>query len=228
MDTPTIEKRALPAVRNNNPGNIRITNPLTPWQGLMPADSMTPDQAGEKEFCVFQSPKWGFRAMARLLINYKDKYEIQTIAGVITRWAPPSENDTQAYIRHVAELTQQAADLPLDLHSFKDLRPLCKAIAIHESGSWLFEDADLDTGLTLAGAPPDVPALAKSRTFKAGGAAVVASAALETIQQIQPTLATIGTLKEYSAQIAIGLLVILAVSTMIWRIQDHLRAKDRQ
>jgi hypothetical protein len=220
--TVIIPKRAPRAVRNNNPGNIRVGDP---WQGLMKPEAMTPDQASEKDFCVFQSPKWGFRAIARVLISYKDKYGIETIAGAITRWAPPRENDTAAYIKHVAELVQQAADLPLDFHSFQDLRPLCKAIAIHENEAWLFEDEDLDTGLRLAGVEPPVTNLASSRTIKSAAAGISATAVIEVVNQVQPALSTIGQIKEYAPHVAVAVLVIVLVAIVVFRIQDWQRAR---
>ena len=119
------------AVRNNNPGNIEKG---APWQGLMPPEEMTDEQKDEKRFCVFKSPKWGFRALARTLITYQDKHGIRTIVGVIARWAPPTENVTTAYVKHVSDMTGFKADEVLDLHSYEHLAPLVKAIAIHESG----------------------------------------------------------------------------------------------
>lgn len=219
---PTVPTRAPRAVRNNNPGNIRIGDP---WQGLAKLEDMTDEQKDENAFCVFQSPKWGFRALARVLISYFDKYQIKTIAGVITRWAPPGENDTVAYINRVAELTQTAADKSLDLHSFKDLRPLCKAIAIHESGAWLFEDSDLDTGLRLAGIEPPVANLAQSRTIKTATAGIGATAVIEMVQQVQPALSVIGNIKEYAPHIAVGVLVIVLIAIVIFRVQDWMQAK---
>jgi hypothetical protein len=46
---------------------------------------------------------------------------------------------------------------PLDFTKPDLLAALAKAIAIHEAGSWLFQDADLASGVALA--LGDVPAL---------------------------------------------------------------------
>ena len=55
---------AIPrGIRNNNPGNIRWSNDQ--WKGLIPKD-----QASDKAFCVFRSPEYGIRAMARILRKY--------------------------------------------------------------------------------------------------------------------------------------------------------------
>lgn len=48
---------------------------------------------------------WGYRAMFKCLNTYSRKYGLDTIRKMISRWAPPSENDTDAYIRTVSELS---------------------------------------------------------------------------------------------------------------------------
>ena len=69
-------------IRNNNPGNIRWGSA---WQGLK-VDGKEQD----KDFCVFIAPEYGIRAMCKILLNYSRLYKINTVAGIIHRWAPPS------------------------------------------------------------------------------------------------------------------------------------------
>lgn len=52
-------------------------------------------------FCVFASVEYGFRAAFITLKNY-GRGGYNTIRKIVTRWAPPSENPTQTYIRYVA------------------------------------------------------------------------------------------------------------------------------
>ena len=137
------------SVRNNNPLNIRIGEK---WQGLMPADQMTPEQAAEREFCVFKSPAYGFRAAAKLFANYRRLYGVSTIRDGIKRLAPPNENNTEAYIRSVCDYTAMKPD---DVWPFPG-RPaqqmaVLKACAIHEAGGWFFSLDDLSTGVRMAG-----------------------------------------------------------------------------
>lgn len=205
------------AVRNNNPGNIEKGSP---WQGLMPASEMTPDQADEQRFCVFQSPKWGFRALARVLIAYQDKHNIRTIAGVITRWAPTSENDTKAYINHVCKLTERAFNEAMDFHNYADLAPLVKAIATHECGGWFFDDDDLDAGLQLAGVPKPVVSVVQNKSVKAATVATAATTlglVSEAVQQVAPTT---GLLKEVAtyAPTAAGVLVVILGCYIVYRL----------
>jgi len=135
------------ALRNSNPGNLRQG---PPWYGLMPPAQMTPAQRAETAFAVFESPVYGFRALGIVLLNYQREHHLDTIRQIVTRWAPPNENDTAAYIEHVAQAMQTGSDVPLNLSADNTLRGLMRAIAVHESGGWFFEDADLDAGAAAA------------------------------------------------------------------------------
>lgn len=108
-------------IRNHNPGNIERG---APWQGLATPEEMTPAQRAETRFCVFRSPKWGIRAIARVLITYQDRHGIRTPRGMIARWAPAAENDTAAYVRAVAGRLGVAHDTAVDVHTHADARPL--------------------------------------------------------------------------------------------------------
>lgn len=114
-------------IRNNNPGNIRWGDE---WQGLVDKPRRT-----DKSFCQFTSPEYGIRAMVIILRNYQRNYGLRCIADMINRWAPPNENDTQAYINSVAQATGTGADQPIDLNDSRKLFPLLQAIIRHENGS---------------------------------------------------------------------------------------------
>jgi hypothetical protein len=124
-----------------NPGNIRRGDP---WRGL------TVDQP-DKDFCKFSSPVWGFRALALNLLAYQ-RLGVRTIKDVITRWAPPSENNTQAYIDAVSQDMRLSPTQLLDLTHYNDAYALCKAITTHEQGSFdqYFTKEQLDEGLAKA------------------------------------------------------------------------------
>ena len=82
-------------LRNNNPLNIRRSGDK--WQGLRVLQE-------DREFFQFSEMKWGWRAAFRLLCHtYYGKYKLRTIRAIITRWAPPKENNTEAYIRSVTD-----------------------------------------------------------------------------------------------------------------------------
>ena len=135
------------AIRNNNPGNIRIG---AAWFGLQPRDHMTPEQAAETQFCVFSAPQWGFRAMATIFLTYNRKDGVKTIRQAISRWAPPTENNTTAYVEAVCDETAADPDKPFTFTNPQNMRALCKAVSIHECGGWFFQLGDLLAGVEAA------------------------------------------------------------------------------
>src|SRR5690606_14055463 len=72
--------------------------------------------------------------------------------------APPVENNTDAYVEHVARAVGVGPDHEIDVHDWHTLRPMTEAIIRHENGkgplstpnSW-YDAATIDKGLTLAG-----------------------------------------------------------------------------
>src|SRR5579872_14880 len=107
-------------IRNNNPGNIRRS--IDKWQGL--AD---PDHQTDPDFFIFQNPIYGIRAIARILITYQDKYGLQGVKGIISRWAPSSENKTDAYVAAVVKNTGMGDYDGVDMHKYADLKAMVKA-----------------------------------------------------------------------------------------------------
>jgi len=110
--------------RNNNPGNIRQSKQRFKGEVVPSKDAA---------FKQFTDMAHGFRAIMCILRTYMTKYELCNIAKIITRWAPPAENDTQAYISLVEKLT--------GFHRFKKLQfnmvticNLSAAIAFVENG----------------------------------------------------------------------------------------------
>jgi len=126
-------------VRHNNPGNLRAVSEQ--WQGQVGVD------AG---MCVFSSAHYGLRALAKLLLVYHDKYGLSTITGIITRWAPPNENDTPAYIAAVCADTSFAQDAWLHLGDASVLSALVRAIIHHENGQQPYCDAEIAGGVSAA------------------------------------------------------------------------------
>ena len=127
-------------IRNNNPGNIERG---ADWQGL--AD----DQSGDPRFAVFKSPVWGIRAMARILDTYQSRHGLNTIQGIINRWAPPGENDSQAYAEHVAGKIGISATEPLPAGD-STRSQLIAAIIEHENGVQPYPDSLIRQGIELA------------------------------------------------------------------------------
>lgn len=125
-------------LRNNNPGNIRHGQP---WQGLAAAQN-------DAAFATFLSPEYGIRAMAVTLKTYANSYGINTVARIIARWAPASENNTLAYIASVAGSMGVDQDAPLSYPV--DLPGLIAAIIKHENGLNPYTAQTIADGVRLA------------------------------------------------------------------------------
>jgi hypothetical protein len=91
-------------LRNNNPLNIIKSNTI--WLGQTNCTS-------ESTFCTFSSMQYGFRAALKLLKNYYCVHHLRTIRDIVSRWAPETENKTEAYIRQVCRMTMTGDDTPL-------------------------------------------------------------------------------------------------------------------
>jgi hypothetical protein len=86
--------------------------------------------------------------MARVLANYASA-GITTVRGIISRWAPPGDNnDTAAYVDAVASHLHVRPDAPLDLKTA--LAPLIAAIIQHENGIQPYSAATINRGIGLA------------------------------------------------------------------------------
>ncbi len=168
-------------IRNHNPGNIRHG---AKWQGLAARHEMTNEQKREREFAVFRSPEWGIRAIVKIIQTYERKYSIDTVRGIIERWAPPFENDTGSYIARVANDVGAGPDEPLNLADSSVLMALIKSIINHENANEQpYSDATILAGVALAGvkSPKRKPLLASKRL--AGGTMV--GGAVTVLTQIQ-------------------------------------------
>lgn len=91
-------------VRNNNPGNL-IHSSRFRWAG----EQLPPDGP----YCRFDLPFHGLRALAKNLRAYETRDGCDTLAKMVTRFAPPEENATAEYI----------ADVEMDARISRDDKP---------------------------------------------------------------------------------------------------------
>lgn len=176
-------------IRNHNPGNIDY-DPATKWQGL--ASPPIEQGVARPRFARFAAPEWGIRAIARVLIWYKDKHGLDTVRGIIHRWAPPVENDTGAYVSAVAKKLGVGPDDTVDVYEFGTMRVLVEAIIRHENGAQPYPAAVIDEGLRRAGVVPPLRTAAIKTSLSAegigtgtAGVGLAGSALTETAQQLQ-------------------------------------------
>ena len=139
MLTPT-DPSAPPGIRNNNPGNLRYLA-LSPYLG----------QTGRSgNFGVYSSANFGIRALALELYNDYTRKGYTSVAQLITEWAPESDgNDTQAYIRAVANAMGVAPTQPFDYKT--RITAMVKAIIKQENGVQPYSDAVINQAIIDTG-----------------------------------------------------------------------------
>ena len=120
-------------IRNNNPLNIRRVKGQI-WKG----EVVSPIE--DKQFVKFASLEYGLRAAFCILDTYRNKYHAVCIEDIITRWAPPTENDTRKYISDLCRLTGFGGKERLTENEWPRL---VQAMARIECGVTLSEDVIL-------------------------------------------------------------------------------------
>jgi hypothetical protein len=126
--------------RLNNPLNIRISN--NAWKG-----KITP--SSDADFEQFDTPENGIRAGAKIVLTYFHE-GLSTIRQVITRWAPPSENPTEAYIENVSLRSGFDADAHLMFTSIDDLWPVIHGMIDQENGECIYTDEQIKDACAAA------------------------------------------------------------------------------
>lgn len=112
-------------LRLNNPGNIRRSS--IAWKGQA--------QPTDPDFVSFTSSHYGLRALALELLSYYRYHGLNTVRGLINRWAPPTDdNDTPAYVLDVAQRCGVKSDAPIKVDDPVMLARLCAAVTHHENG----------------------------------------------------------------------------------------------
>lgn len=147
----TIDPRHTRGFLNNNPGNLDRSSP--PWNGEVRDVAQCTNDVQRMElthgrFCVFVDAEHGIRAMAKNLRAYHDRLGCRSVRDYINRWAPPNENNTQAYIEAVAAKLAVLPDAPIALELAMPL--LIDAIIRVECGGMPYEPAVIETGIKLA------------------------------------------------------------------------------
>lgn len=122
-------------IRNNNPGNLNF------------AGQAGASQAGR--FAAFGSMAEGIAALDDQLRLYGSRGN-DTVRGIIGKWAPPSENDTGAYIAAVSKALGVSADAHLNLNDANTLRTLIGAITTQEVGAGRINVDQINAGMALS------------------------------------------------------------------------------
>lgn len=126
-------------IRNNNPGNL-VYLTSNAYNGQVGRDGA---------YGIYDTPENGIRAMTLELYNDYTRKNLRSISALITEWAPPSENDTTAYIRSVAAALNTNGEATLNLPAV--IVPLVKAIIRHENGQQPYGDATIYRAISATG-----------------------------------------------------------------------------
>ena len=111
-------------LRYNNPGAVEFK----PWMSQYGA-RLGPNG----RYAQFDSPDQGYQVMGRVLDTYRDKHGLNTVSGIINRWAPANvdNNSTSSYAASVAKSLGIDPNAPLT----PEQRPsLMRAMASYEAG----------------------------------------------------------------------------------------------
>lgn len=113
------------------PRGIRNNNALNIEDGPF-AKSQAGYAGSDGRFAKFATPEHGVAAAGALLDSYDKNHGLNTVAGIVNRWAPPTDgNNTMAYASDVAGKLGIDPNAPVP----PELRPqLIAAMAQHENG----------------------------------------------------------------------------------------------
>ena len=126
-------------LRNNNPGNIRLSAMRYRGEVVPSADIA---------FKQFETMAWGYRAIFMLLDTYRVKHGLTTLRGMIGRYAPPCENDTGRYLAFVAYRSGVDPDVVLDTRAREQMVSVVGAMSRMENGVEPIAD-DVEAGWEL-------------------------------------------------------------------------------
>ena len=130
--------RRVRSFRNNNPLNIK-RNVRNKWYGAKKAQT-------DKVFEEFEELEFGVRAALIILKKYIDIYKLDTIEGIISKWAPEGENGkaaTKNYINRVAlSMHMNQTKQHLQFSDRQTIAELVAAMTIVESGTNYYPIAD--------------------------------------------------------------------------------------
>ncbi|EFK1937464.1 TPA: transglycosylase [Escherichia coli] len=121
--------------RNNNLGNLVFAN----QEG---ATLEAPNAKGEQRFARFNTPEEGIRALANQVSSYYNGtsaaagyQKLQTVSSIISKWAPPKENNTNQYIDNVSKYLGVSPNEKIDVNNPEVMTQLVRAIATKEGGN---------------------------------------------------------------------------------------------
>lgn len=135
-------------IRNNNPGNLREFG--IPWKGKTGSDGA---------FTKFATPELGIRAMTKDIYGDFARKGKRTVRAITSEYAPPTENNTNAYVNTVAQALGVGPDDEIDLTDEQQMLKLVRAKIGVENGKNPYTDEQILAGIRsgMTGAPLPTP-----------------------------------------------------------------------
>ena len=100
----------------------------------IPIDKGEVRPSRDPDFKEFSTMAYGYRAVFVLLDTYRSRYGLTTIRQMLNRYAPPTENFTEGYVRFVADYSGVMPDEVVDTRSEKDMIRIIAAMSNIENG----------------------------------------------------------------------------------------------
>jgi hypothetical protein len=122
-------------VKNNNPLNLKVVYRydkkgrkfMIPWAGQIGVDS--------RGFAIFKDEIYGLRSWLKNAKDSCEMYGTDTLSKLITKCSPPHENDTNNYIKFVAQNLGISPDEKLDLTNKEQMVGLLALVTQKESSA---------------------------------------------------------------------------------------------
>lgn len=144
---PHVSTKKTRAERNFNPGNLNYAGQA----------GATLESGSGARFAKFASEEEGIAALVRQLRLYQQR-GIDTIGEIVKKYAPPNENDTQAYIASMARWTGLSADEKLDFNDTDTVRRMVQGISRKEGRFTPLSEGQIMSGIGIANQRAGLPA----------------------------------------------------------------------
>lgn len=195
----------------NNPFDLERSD--IKWQGKV-------ESSTDPVFEQFVSPLMGLRAGFKDLLN-QPKEGYNTVWKIITKYAPPKENNTNQYIKSVCVALGCNADDVIDLDDYHTLYVLGCAILLKEQGRIIYPDALINQAMMLAGVhdtpKPAITSTPECKTILATGSAATIAAIGNATQALSPAIPLFQQMVTAAPWIA-GVIAIGAICYLIYRL----------
>lgn len=130
---------AARGIRNNNPLNL----------GYVPGQAgLVAGTPSDGRFGRYQTMADGVAAAERQLMRYQVRDHLNTVRQMVSKWAPPGENDTNSYVQQVAKAMGVDADAPVSLNNQATAASMIGAMAKRETGRSIDTDT-LSRGVAM-------------------------------------------------------------------------------